>query len=75
MSKRVAKAKRGDASDGAVPAMSLGARVTRLDGPAKIRGAAVYALEHRPERLVHCVLVQSTIAAGRVRAIDGAAAS
>ncbi len=74
MSKRLAKAKRGDASDGAAPAMSLGARVTRLDGPAKIRGAAVYGLEHRPERLVHCVLVQSTIAAGRVRAIDAAAA-
>ena len=54
MSKRMAKAKRGDASDGAAPAMSLGARVTRLDGPAKIRGAAVYGLEHRPERLVLC---------------------
>ena len=74
MSKRVAKAKRGDASDGTAPAMSLGARVTRLDGPAKIRGAAVYGLEHRPARLVHCVMVQSTIAAGRVRAIDATAA-
>ena len=73
MSKRVAK-QRGDASDGAASAMSLGARVTRLDGPAKIRGAAVYGLEHRPETLVHCVLVQSTIAAGRVRAIDTTAA-
>ena len=32
---------------------------------AKVRGAATYALEHRPANLAHAVLVQSVIAAGR----------
>jgi xanthine dehydrogenase YagR molybdenum-binding subunit len=68
------RSKHGDALDGATSGTVLGARLPRLDGPAKIRGAAGYALEHRPENLAHAVIVQSTIAAGRVRAIDGAAA-
>ncbi|WP_342643829.1 xanthine dehydrogenase family protein molybdopterin-binding subunit [Rhodoligotrophos ferricapiens] len=62
----------GDASDSA--ASALGARLTRFDGPAKIRGAATYALEHRPQNMAHAVLVESTIASGRVRAIDKSAA-
>ncbi|MDQ0392085.1 xanthine dehydrogenase family protein molybdopterin-binding subunit [Labrys monachus] len=66
--------KHGDASDGAMAGAVLGARLVRMDGPAKIKGAARYALEHRPENLVHAVMVQSTVAAGRVRSIDKAAA-
>ena len=66
--------KHGDASDGTPPGTALGARVSRLDGPAKIQGAALYALEHRPADLAHAVLMQSTIAAGHVRSIDTAAA-
>ena len=58
--------KHGDASDGAPPGTALGARVSRLDGPAKIQGAALYALEHHPADLAHAVLMQSTIAAGHV---------
>ena len=50
----------------------LGARILRVDGPAKITGKAVYAVEHRPENLVHAVIVPSAIAAGRVTAIDTA---
>jgi xanthine dehydrogenase YagR molybdenum-binding subunit len=65
------RSKHGDASDGA----NLGARVSRIDGIAKVRGAAVYALEYRPASLAHGVLVESAIAAGRVRAIDTAAAA
>jgi xanthine dehydrogenase YagR molybdenum-binding subunit len=65
------KSKHGDASDGAA---SLGSRLSRFDGPDKIRGAASYALEHRAANLCHAVIVQSTIAAGTVRAIDAAAA-
>jgi xanthine dehydrogenase YagR molybdenum-binding subunit len=67
------KFKRGDASDGSA-AGSLGTRLSRIDGFAKIRGAARYALENRPENLAHAVTIQSTIAAGRIRAIDVAAA-
>jgi xanthine dehydrogenase YagR molybdenum-binding subunit len=75
MSALEARTKHGDASDGTAAGTALGARVSRLDGPAKIRGAAAYALEHRPADLVHAVTVQSTIAAGRIRAIDTAAAA
>src|SRR5690242_14251287 len=64
--------KYGDAADS--QAAVLGARVTRFDGPAKIRGTAAYALEHHPENLAHAVLVPSRIAAGRVRHIDKSAA-
>jgi xanthine dehydrogenase YagR molybdenum-binding subunit len=63
------RVKRGDAGDGT----ALGARVSRIDGLAKVRGAATYALEHRPANLAHAVLVGSTIAAGRVRRIDQSA--
>jgi xanthine dehydrogenase YagR molybdenum-binding subunit len=70
--KAPAKAKRGDASDGG--ASSLGSRLSRIDGPAKIKGAARYALEYRPANMAHAVLVQSTISSGRIRAIDVTAA-
>jgi xanthine dehydrogenase YagR molybdenum-binding subunit len=65
-----ARSKHGDASDGAAAGTALGARISRLDGPAKIRGAATYALEHRLANLAHGVAVQSTVAAGRIRRID-----
>ena len=67
-------AKRGDASDGAAPSGPLGRSMVRADGPLKIAGKAVYALEHPVENLLHCVIVQSTQGAGRVRAIDRSAA-
>ncbi len=67
MSSTMQRVKHADASDGAV---TLGGRLSRLDGPAKIRGAAPYAADYRPAGLVHAVMVQSTIAAGRVTAID-----
>ncbi|PSH54451.1 xanthine dehydrogenase family protein molybdopterin-binding subunit [Phyllobacterium brassicacearum] len=63
------RSKRGDASDGA-----LGGRLSRVDGPAKITGEATYGLEYHPEGMVYAVLVQSTIASGRVRSIDATAA-
>ena len=63
------KMKRGDASDGL-----LGGRLARIDGPAKITGAADYAMEHSPEGMVYAVIIDSTIASGRVVAIDTRAA-
>jgi xanthine dehydrogenase YagR molybdenum-binding subunit len=69
-----ARSKHGDASDGTAAGRALGARISRLDGPAKIRGAATYALEHRFADLAYAVAVQSTVAAGRIRRIDTKAA-
>lgn len=63
------RSKHGDASDG-----GLGGRLARIDGDAKIRGAATYALEHPVDDVCHVVLVGSAVASGRVTAIDAAAA-
>ncbi|NYI06747.1 xanthine dehydrogenase family protein molybdopterin-binding subunit [Allostreptomyces psammosilenae] len=53
---------------------SVGAGVDRVDGPAKVTGAAAYPGDvHYPD-LAHAALVRSTIAAGRVRAITTDAA-
>jgi xanthine dehydrogenase YagR molybdenum-binding subunit len=59
----------GDASDGA-RLEAVGGRLSRVDGPAKITGAAKYAFEQQLEGLVHAVMVEATIAAGKVRSID-----
>jgi xanthine dehydrogenase YagR molybdenum-binding subunit len=64
------RTRHGDASDGV-----LGGRHTRIEGEAKVRGAATYALDSPVENLCHAVLVGSTVAAGRVAAIDTTAAS
>lgn len=66
---RHADSRHGDASDGAV-----GGRLSRVDGPAKITGAAKYAFEQQLDGLAHAVMVEATIAAGTVRAIDTRAA-
>jgi xanthine dehydrogenase YagR molybdenum-binding subunit len=46
----------------------------RVDAPDKVSGRARYAFEHRFTRLAHAVGVPSTVATGRVRAIDADAA-
>jgi xanthine dehydrogenase YagR molybdenum-binding subunit len=66
--------KHGDASDGGAPTGPLGREVVRTDGPLKVQGAATYALEHLVKGVLHCVIIQSTIGAGRVVAIDRSAA-
>ncbi|WP_192257385.1 xanthine dehydrogenase family protein molybdopterin-binding subunit [Mesorhizobium silamurunense] len=53
---------------------AVGGRLSRVDGPAKITGAAKYAFEQQLEGLTHAVLVSATIAAGKVAAIDTRAA-
>ena len=60
--------RRGDAGDG------IGGRPPRIDGLAKIRGEAFYALDQPVQGVAHAVLVTSTIAAGRVRSIHREAA-
>ena len=51
-------------------ARRLATGLTRIDGPAKVTGAATYAVEQQLEGLAHAVLVQSTIPAGTIRRID-----
>ena len=58
----------------AKPAWLVGAGVDRVDGPAKVTGAARYPADFGFADLAHAVLVQSTVAAGRIRRIATAAA-
>ena len=53
---------------------AIGAPLERMDGKAKVMGIAPYAFEHRVDRPAYLYAVQSTIARGRVRAIDTSAA-
>ncbi len=54
---------------------AMGTPMERLDGPDKVRGEARYAFEHPVERPVYLYPVQSTVATGRITAIDTTAAS
>ena len=47
----------------------VGKPVTRVDGPAKVRGEAQYAADFDTPRLAHALLVQSTVAKGRIASI------
>lgn len=50
---------------------SVGVPLDRIDGPLKVTGAARYAYEHPVDHVAYVFPVQSTIAKGRIRAIDG----
>jgi xanthine dehydrogenase YagR molybdenum-binding subunit len=52
----------------------IGTATSRVDGRAKVTGAAKYAAEFNVDGLVHGVLVTSTIAKGRIVTIDSSAA-
>lgn len=54
--------------------VSIGTAVPRVDGIAKVTGTARYAAEHPAFDLAHGVVVNSTIAAGRIVSIDTSAA-
>ena len=54
--------------------MSIGEPVARLDGPAKVTGAARYAADHYADGQVYAVLVGSRIAAGTVERVECGAA-
>ena len=53
----------------------IGEPVDRIDGPLKVTGAAPYPSDFTCSDLAHAVLVQSTIAAGTINAIDAGKAS
>ena len=50
--------------------VATGTDVKRVDGRAKVTGAARYAAEHPAENLLYGVVVSGTIAKGRIRDID-----
>jgi xanthine dehydrogenase YagR molybdenum-binding subunit len=52
----------------------IGSPVSRVDGPAKVRGQATYAAEFRPEGLAYAALVLATVPSGRVKRIETTAA-
>jgi xanthine dehydrogenase YagR molybdenum-binding subunit len=52
----------------------IGQGMDRTDGRLKVTGGAKYSAEHAVPRLAQAVMVQSTIASGRIVAIDDAAA-
>ncbi|MEA2124651.1 MAG: xanthine dehydrogenase YagR molybdenum-binding subunit, partial [Solirubrobacteraceae bacterium] len=58
-------------------APAIGTAHVRVEGRLKVEGRAHYAAEHNPDELVHAVVVQSTVAKGRVThvgEVDGALA-
>jgi xanthine dehydrogenase YagR molybdenum-binding subunit len=55
--------------------MSIGQPTTRIEGPAKVTGAAKYAADHYLPNVLHAVTICSPIAAGRITGIDTAEAS
>ncbi len=52
----------------------VGRALPRVDGRLKVTGTAEFTAEHRPEGLVHGVVVGSAIACGRVASVESAAA-
>jgi xanthine dehydrogenase YagR molybdenum-binding subunit len=52
----------------------IGTAMSRVDGRAKVTGAAKYAGDVNAERLAHASVVASTIAKGRIARIDASEA-
>jgi len=53
---------------------AAGQPMSRVDGPLKVTGRATYAAEHQIPDLIHAVIVNGTVARGRVASIDTARA-
>ena len=53
----------------------IGQPISRVDGRAKVTGAAKYAAEHNAPNLVYGVVVSSAVARGRITRIDAADAT
>ncbi len=49
---------------------SVGAPLDRVDGPQKVCGTARYTAEFTVPRMAHAVMVQSTVAHGRIAEMD-----
>jgi xanthine dehydrogenase YagR molybdenum-binding subunit len=53
---------------------AIGQPVSRVDGRKKVTGGATYAAEFDAPNVAHGAIVRSTIASGRITAIDSSAA-
>jgi xanthine dehydrogenase YagR molybdenum-binding subunit len=53
---------------------AVGSPLRRIEGREKVTGAARYAYEYDPGNVAYAVLVQSTIARGEIKAVDGSRA-
>ncbi len=62
------------AQPSAPPSAIIGAALPRVDGPLKTTGSATYASDYNFPRMVYAVPVCATIASGKIRSIDTAAA-
>ena len=58
----------------AAPPPRIGQSLTRVEGPAKVKGQALFAAEFRPNRMAYGALIQSPIAHGRLTSLNLAAA-
>ena len=56
------------------PQRAVGTPVSRVDGRLKVTGRATYAAEHHVEGTLHAVIVDASVGAGRVTAVDDRAA-
>jgi len=52
----------------------IGPGVDRVDGPMKVTGCASYSIDFGYPDMVHAALVRATVAAGRIRGVEAAAA-
>ena len=52
----------------------IGQPISRVDGPAKVTGQAIYAAEFNLRNVAYAALVQSTIAHGRIEHLDATSA-
>ena len=51
----------------------LGTRVSRVDGPVKVRGKAKYTFDYNPAGLLHGKIVRCPYAHARVKSVDTSA--
>ncbi len=70
----VARTKYGAADDHGVELREVGRSVTRVDGPLKVMGRARFAAEVPFENLTYAALIYSSIARGKITAINTAEA-
>jgi CO/xanthine dehydrogenase Mo-binding subunit len=49
---------------------AVGRSVRRSDGAAKVRGTAVYGMDHAEPRMLHASVLRSPVAAGRIVRLD-----
>ena len=54
--------------------MTIGQPINRIDGPLKVSGRARFSAEFSADRIAYGVLVQSTVARGRITQMDTVAA-